>query len=76
MQNVLVAGGFPFPSLETQPQEGNSMMIATLCETTQRRPQRRVKEERPAYLNAELLDRIADNADARLLARVRKQRGE
>lgn len=52
------------------------MMIATLCETTQRRPQRRVKEERPAYLNAELLDRIADNADARLLARVRKQRGE
>lgn len=52
------------------------MMIATLTEATSRRGERRVKKERPAYLNAELLDRIAENSDARLLARVRKQRGE
>ncbi|WP_223535580.1 hypothetical protein [Pseudomonas sp. GL-B-16] len=51
-------------------------MIATLQENTQRRAERRVKKDRPAYLNPELLCRIAENADDRLLARVRKQRGE
>ena len=51
-------------------------MIAAMTDTQPRRAERRVKQERPAYLNPELLDRIAENADARLLARVRKQRGE
>lgn len=51
-------------------------MIATFSDASPRRTERRVKKDRPAYLNAELLDRIAENSDARLLARVRKQRGE
>lgn len=51
-------------------------MIATLQSKTQRRTERSAKHEIPAYLNTGLVDRIAKNADERLLVRVRKQRGE
>lgn len=52
------------------------MMIATLSDTTRRRAERRINQERPAYLNPEVLNRIVTNAEKRILVRVRKQRGE
>lgn len=40
------------------------------------RQERRPSGKRPSYLTAEILDRAAAEGDARLVARVRKQRGE
>jgi len=37
------------------------------------RAERRIKKERPSYLNPELLNRISENADARLHARTNKR---
>ncbi|MNN42614.1 hypothetical protein D3C81_1568080 [compost metagenome] len=41
-----------------------------------RSSERRVKKVRPSYLNPDVLERAAANAEARLVERVRKQRGE
>ncbi|MBI6913266.1 MULTISPECIES: hypothetical protein [Pseudomonas] len=40
------------------------------------RGERRPSGKRPAYLNPDVLNRVAAEGDARLVARVRKQRGE
>jgi hypothetical protein len=39
------------------------------------RSERRVKKDRPAYLDPELLARVAENAEARLMARTAKRNG-
>lgn len=49
--------------------------MKTLVQSKQRQ-ERRPSGKRPSYLSAEVLDRAAAEGDARLLARVRKQRGE
>lgn len=51
-------------------------MISTHTENNTRRTERRPSGKRPSYLSAEVLDRAASEGDARLAARLRKQRGE
>jgi hypothetical protein len=52
------------------------MMIATIPETSNERAGSRTRKVRPSYLGAGVLEAAAEKGEARLLARVRKQRGE
>ncbi len=48
------------------------MLVAQVKQRQERRP----SGKRPSYLNTEVLDRAAAEGDARLIARVRKLRGD
>lgn len=52
------------------------MMTTTFSEVTAQRTESRTRKVRPSYLNPETLARAAENGEARLVARLRKQRGE
>lgn len=47
-----------------------------IAQASERRAERRPGGKKPAYLNPQVLNRVAAEGDARLVARVRKQRGE
>ncbi len=51
-------------------------MIATFTAKDVQRTESRTRKVRPAYLNPEILARAVENGESRLIARVRKQRGE